>query len=79
MPLKWVQELLGRASIEMTMRCARLSPATNHDAVERWTPQVVTQAVTPQLNHENRQLGPPAADEKRKRAGIERGRFVVLR
>ncbi|MEM6295047.1 MAG: tyrosine-type recombinase/integrase [Myxococcota bacterium] len=32
-PLKSVQELLGHASIEMTMRYAHLSPAVNRDAV----------------------------------------------
>ena len=32
-PLKSVQELLGHASIEMTMRYAHLSPAINRDAV----------------------------------------------
>jgi integrase len=32
-PLKAVQELLGHATIEMTMRYAHLSPDTRRDAV----------------------------------------------
>lgn len=32
-PLKAVQELLGHATIEMTMRYAHLSPAIHRDAV----------------------------------------------
>ena len=33
-PLKSVQELLGHATIEMTMRYAHLSPAVRRDAVD---------------------------------------------
>jgi hypothetical protein len=33
-PLKAVQELLGHASIEMTMRYAHLSPSVRRDAVQ---------------------------------------------
>jgi site-specific recombinase XerD len=33
-PLKAVQELLGHATIEMTMRYAHLSPDTRRDAVD---------------------------------------------
>ena len=38
-PLKAVQELLGHASIEMTMRYAHLSPDVRRDAVEALTKQ----------------------------------------
>ena len=36
-PIKAVQELLGHASIEMTMRYAHLSPDVRRDAVEALT------------------------------------------
>jgi hypothetical protein len=36
-PLKAVQELLGHASIEMTMRYSHLSPDVRRDAVESLT------------------------------------------
>jgi site-specific recombinase XerD len=36
-PLKAVQELLGHATIQMTMRYAHLSPDVRIDAVEKLT------------------------------------------
>lgn len=33
-PLKVIQELMGHASIEMTMRYAHLSPDVRHNAVQ---------------------------------------------
>jgi hypothetical protein len=38
--LKAVQELLGHATIDMTMRCAHLSPDVKRDAVELLDDQV---------------------------------------
>jgi len=32
-PLKAVQELMGHSTLEMTMRCAHLSPEVRRDAV----------------------------------------------
>ena len=59
MPLKAVQELLGHATIEMTMRYAHLSPHVNRDAVDmldhggvgsrlgtRWAPTEKTTVTT---------------------------------